>query len=777
MKDCPSCPKISVLMPVYNVEKYLPAALDSVLNQTLSDIELICVDDASTDNSADILRAYAAKDPRVKLVFHEKNSGLVMARKSATELAQGEYIMLLDSDDEYELDACETVWKEEQANPVDILQFGTDAVICRPHEKAEEVELQKVLSPYKYVKDNLVLCCYEQHLWNHTVWNKAYKASVWKAAIQNAVNAYINISEDEYLFFLVSYFSTTYRGVEKKLYRYYYARGMTGTTVISGRQYESYCQRKQIYEALETFLKRENCSTLLPLCKKMASQTLENLVYEWRYHVSPSDARAAYQYLISIWGAVPVISEMAQLLWNDLREVANRLAPDTLPVTETSGRKVHTIAVFYHRMGNGGVEHVISYLIPLWEEMGYSVVLVTEKAPSPDDYSVPTSVPWVQLPSIELSVGKEYKKRATEWARIIADYDIDTIVYNTANVVPLWDICLLKALSCNFVVDIHSTFSSLYILNDPNRFFYAQCYRLVDRVATLSRVFVRYWGNFCPAYYIPNPLGEICPSQECSSLSGKNLLWVGRISAEKRPEDAIRVFKQVHDHFSDATLTIVGKGEKASDLESLKEFAHNLKVADYINFAGYHKDIGPYYREADLLLFTSQYEGFPLVLAESKMHCVPIVMYDLPYVEMARDGAGIFTVPQQDVYGMASVVIRLLEDKESLKRAGLLARKSLSAYSVDVLKTKWAALFDSFISKQGAYCAEEDQKLMMGLLLDGEQTAIGQSSPSSHSQFISEPLADRLVNSKFQQLAIWYWKYTDPLKEGLKRLKKKLVRM
>src|SRR5699024_749482 len=130
------------------------------------------------------------------------NSGLVMARKSATELAQGEYIMLLDSDDEYELDACETVWKEEQANPVDILQFGTDAVICRPHEKAEEVELQKVLSPYKYVKDNLVLCCYEQHLWNHTVWNKAYKASVWKAAIQNAVNAYINISEDEYLFFL-----------------------------------------------------------------------------------------------------------------------------------------------------------------------------------------------------------------------------------------------------------------------------------------------------------------------------------------------------------------------------------------------------------------------------------------------------------------------------------------------------------------------------------------------------------------------------------------------
>ena len=75
MSITPSKPKISVLMPVYNVEKYLRASIDSVLNQTLSDIELICVDDASTDGSADILREYAAKDPRVKLVFHKKNSG------------------------------------------------------------------------------------------------------------------------------------------------------------------------------------------------------------------------------------------------------------------------------------------------------------------------------------------------------------------------------------------------------------------------------------------------------------------------------------------------------------------------------------------------------------------------------------------------------------------------------------------------------------------------------------------------------------------------------
>ena len=91
-------PKVSVIIPVYNVEKYLRQCLDSVVNQTLKDIEIICVNDGSTDNSLEILEEYASKDSRIKIITQE-NKGLAPARNTGIENTKGEYIFFLDSDD------------------------------------------------------------------------------------------------------------------------------------------------------------------------------------------------------------------------------------------------------------------------------------------------------------------------------------------------------------------------------------------------------------------------------------------------------------------------------------------------------------------------------------------------------------------------------------------------------------------------------------------------------------------------------------------------------
>lgn len=91
-------PKISVIIPVYNTEKYLAECLDSVLGQTFQDIEVLCVNDGSTDNAAAVLAEYAAKDNRIKVLTQE-NQGLSAARNTALEVAEGEWITFLDSDD------------------------------------------------------------------------------------------------------------------------------------------------------------------------------------------------------------------------------------------------------------------------------------------------------------------------------------------------------------------------------------------------------------------------------------------------------------------------------------------------------------------------------------------------------------------------------------------------------------------------------------------------------------------------------------------------------
>ena len=93
-------PKVSVIVPVYNTEKYLGRCLDSLLNQTLEDIEIILVDDHSTDNSLDIMQAYQEKEPRkIKIAQTKQNSGAGAARNVGLELADCNYIGFVDSDD------------------------------------------------------------------------------------------------------------------------------------------------------------------------------------------------------------------------------------------------------------------------------------------------------------------------------------------------------------------------------------------------------------------------------------------------------------------------------------------------------------------------------------------------------------------------------------------------------------------------------------------------------------------------------------------------------
>ena len=91
-------PAVSVLVAVYNVSTYLRQCLDSLKNQTLKDIEIICVNDGSTDSSLQILEEYAAKDDRIKLV-NKINGGLPSARNAGLEIARGEYICFVDGDD------------------------------------------------------------------------------------------------------------------------------------------------------------------------------------------------------------------------------------------------------------------------------------------------------------------------------------------------------------------------------------------------------------------------------------------------------------------------------------------------------------------------------------------------------------------------------------------------------------------------------------------------------------------------------------------------------
>jgi len=116
--------KISIIVPVFNVENYLKTCLNSLVNQSLKDIEIICIDDKSTDNSLNILKEYAQKDERIVILEQAINQGQGVARNKGLDIAKGKYVMFCDPDDWYELNACELLYEQIEKNQNDMVLFS-----------------------------------------------------------------------------------------------------------------------------------------------------------------------------------------------------------------------------------------------------------------------------------------------------------------------------------------------------------------------------------------------------------------------------------------------------------------------------------------------------------------------------------------------------------------------------------------------------------------------------------------------------------------------------
>lgn len=117
--------KVSAIIPIYNMERFINQCLDSLINQTFKDIEIICVNDGSTDNSLSILQEYAQKDERIKIITQE-NQGQGVARNKGIDFATGKYIQFIDPDDWIELNAIETLYEYCEKYNADYVEFLHD---------------------------------------------------------------------------------------------------------------------------------------------------------------------------------------------------------------------------------------------------------------------------------------------------------------------------------------------------------------------------------------------------------------------------------------------------------------------------------------------------------------------------------------------------------------------------------------------------------------------------------------------------------------------------
>ena len=254
---------VSVIVPIYNVEKYLPECLDSILSQSLKNIEVIAVDDGSTDRSGDILDEYARRDRRLKVV-HKSHGGVSEARNEAMKHVQGKYVGFLDSDDWVDREMYEVMYRTAEDKNVDIVMCGyvrefpdhskvkamdmKDGTVVRGKTGCREFARRMIgpIAGEPFMTENLDM--------HSTIWNKLYSARLLKDISFLSLK---DIGSCEDLLFNLYVFNnaSSFSFIDKPYYHY---RKTSVSSVTNRYRPELVEQRSRLIDIIRDFIERNS---------------------------------------------------------------------------------------------------------------------------------------------------------------------------------------------------------------------------------------------------------------------------------------------------------------------------------------------------------------------------------------------------------------------------------------------------------------------------------------------------------------------------------------
>ena len=299
-------PILSILVPVYNTERFLSTCLDSVVSQTLKDIEIICVEDASIDYSKIILERYAKKDSRIRIIWHEKNAGLVKTRKDAVLSAKGKYIMFLDSDDALFPNACEIAYKAIENNKTDAVQFGVQHIDfqgkCITADPAFQIE-----NSNRHEDDNWLYLYDKGLIKSWMIWNKIYNAELCKKAFGQMEDDYLVLAEDAYFLFAFGYYAKSLSLIKDVLYKYRQGSGIWSSGIqekISLEKYKMLLTGKRAVDGIIRFYEtKSDAKKYEPILQKHVKELfLRQAIIWWDDLLQDTDKVAGMQLFTEMWG-------------------------------------------------------------------------------------------------------------------------------------------------------------------------------------------------------------------------------------------------------------------------------------------------------------------------------------------------------------------------------------------------------------------------------------------------------------------------------------------
>lgn len=288
--------KVSIVVPIYGVEKYLDFCLDSIIKQSYKNLEIICVNDCSKDKSQEILNKYAALDNRIRIVTYKKNRGLFHARLAGADVATGDYLCFIDADDAVSLDWIRLLVRNIEDNDSDMaigsmVQVDKGGMFINNNYMSMNFDREPLVG--KEIFDLFMDDAGYNFAW-HTVWNKLYKMSLWKKARKSydKLVGHLIMGEDIAYSLVLYYFCRKFSFSDHECYFYYrHDDASTSATISDERLKKNLSDIIRVFEFFENFLVENKIYTTYEKqfleYKKRNFHIYANLLYSHNLQTKP----------------------------------------------------------------------------------------------------------------------------------------------------------------------------------------------------------------------------------------------------------------------------------------------------------------------------------------------------------------------------------------------------------------------------------------------------------------------------------------------------------
>lgn len=678
-----SRPLLTVVMPVSDDEATVATALESALAQSLVDIEIVCVDDASTDGTAAVLERYRKRDQRVRIVRHESNLSAFQARRTGILAASADHVLFLDGDDELTPDAAATAIAQAQATDADIVGFGV-TVVERDGRTGSPYEARLQPPQQLVTGDDVLRSLFPiDRAAQGQLWRFLFRTRVLRGAYallpENLALARIN---DLPLLFLSAALATSYAAVPDKLYRYHFGRGTSGHRVDSVDRAQFYtgaiASVDAIGPAVEALAATHTNPGLIRATYTSARLSIIGYVcFQLVEHSDESLLDSALGHLHTVATAHDIVHAAARFYPGTLKTLKFHTKWQGL---ETSG--VRNILLVTSTLRTGGVSAVLAAQARYLHDAGYRVTVVARN-PGSDASVLPTGVPFIELTSRRLPAQLE------QWAEICRAHDIDVVIDHQVLYTDAWPefALMARAEGAATIGWLHNFVARPVYDGNERLTLIERCSPTLAQLVTLSPLDVAYFRlrGIEHVAYLPNPpsplmLESTAHTNAKQAPEGRlELVWWGRLEQRtKQVRELVEVGVQLRALGVPFRLRIIGPDWDDVTAKKLNTLARRRGVGDLVSAIGPLRGAAlvAAIDGADAFVSTSIIEGYQLTIAEAQARGLPVFMYELPWLTLVQDNEGIVAVPQGDARELAARIVDTLTDPGNYAR---LSQSSLDA--------------------------------------------------------------------------------------------------